>query len=247
MLILWIARAISLFFVLLITIDMVLWIVRSFQGWSRLRDQRLWREDTSTLVSQALLTPAFLMFALYPYLAVLAWIAPKQISSDSWIKGLLLFAGGMFLLMLPLWGSTVYLRFRAQKQPIFCYFLPQDADAVRLHKCVSGMALAASLFPNIIQDRDQLDVLARALEVATRLEVFPQGSNGQVRLTNNFSVYCDLAAESTLKGYEGMVQLYARNPLLAQDLKTPLEDYPTGDLATKERLYALARDFLSAS
>lgn len=241
----WLPFAIAAFIALFGLMGIILWIHEILLDWRILREQRLWKDRTGLLIGLGASGTGFTLVALYAYPFFLPFLGEKLLQ-DSRFLVMGWYTIGAVLFTLPLWAISVMLRVRAQRRIDYCYFLPHDAERVRVRECLSGMYLAAITLPQLVKE-DLLDPLIRAMLVSSRAAVFPAGKRGKLLFTNNFAVYCDLAVEASAHGYHHMVQLYNDNRAFYDELAPLLQGYPDVDNATEKRLQAIAEQITSGA
>lgn len=239
----WLPFAIAAFIALCGLLAIILWIHEIILEWRMLREQRLWKDRARLLIGLGASGTGIPLVALYIYPFFLPFMGEKLLQ-DGRFSVMIWYTIGAFLLALPLWAISIMLRVRAQRRIDYCYFLPQDADRMRVRECLSGMCLAAITLPMLVKE-DLLDPLIRAILVSSRAAVFPAGKRGTLLFTNNFAVYCTLAVEASTQGYYYLVQLYHDNRTHYDELAPLLATYPDVDDAAEKRLQAIAKHITS--
>lgn len=239
----WLPFAIAALVALFGLVRILLWIHEIVLELRMLREHRLWKDRTGLLFGLAVSGTGFTCIILYVYPFFLPFLGDKLIQDTRFLV-MAWYAFGAFLCTLPLWVVSLFLRVRARRHVAYCYFLPHDANRVRIKECLSGMHLAVISLPGVIKE-DLLDPLIRAILVSSRAEVFPEGNRGKLLFTNNFAVYCDLAVKASIQGYYSMLQLYMDNRALYDELAPLVNTYPDVDDAAKKRLQALAQQITS--
>lgn len=131
----------------------------------------------------------------------------------------------LVLFCIILWTMTLYLSGKA-KSPRYLYLLPRDADQVRRGQCEQGVALAARFYPHFIPDLDLVDALSRSTQVALRRELYPKRQKGELQLTNDFAVYCNLSSEGFQRGYTGFLAACQEAPDHLGQIRAVLQQWP---------------------
>ena len=95
------------------------------------------------------------------------------------------------------------------------------------------MMLAVQTHPKIIWDREWIDLFARSLEVGSRMNALPLLKSSGYQLTNDFLVYCNLAAEGFTTGYYRCAEQWNTDPDLLEVFRTQVQALPESQEARK--------------
>ena len=84
------------------------------------------------------------------------------------------------------------------------YFLPEDAEKVRLNGAQQGILAAARVYPDSLRHTDEgIELMLRAGSVIFKTKTFPkQQQFWRWQLTNDFALYCDLIRDGYTQGYQ---------------------------------------------
>lgn len=236
---LWLAFAFAVLIALFAFTSIAAWVHEIVMETGMLRDQRLWRDRRSTLFGLAIASSCSAFFAPYIYILFIPAEGITAFQSDLRFWGIFWYSLAMIILTIPLWIYSFVLAIQARRHPSYVFLLPQDAKDVRIRQCIQGMYLATILLPDHLKE-ELLDPLIRAIAVSSRAAAFPQGKRGKTLLTNDFSVYCNLAVEASHKGYQGILRLFDEDQARYEGLKPLIQAYPDVEDSGKQQLTALA-------
>ena len=189
-------------------------------------------------VRRTVVTGAITTFSSIGTLAFwLAYLSLMRHPNFQWLLASTLFLLCLFVI---LWSGTLYLRVRTRQRP-YLYHLPQDADELRMAQCKQGVMIAATFYPKVFVNDDVVDTMSRASSVSMRYELFPQLKRQKglraMKLTNDFTVYCNVCAEGYMRGYYGFLEVVQAAPDHLETQRSILQDWPE----TKESEHLMDR------